>query len=315
MTVLRQLLVQHPKGVTLAEIADHLDVTIRSARRYLDAVKSQWDLQGVPETPGGQKRWRIPSIDLPRRVALRRTQAYALLATQSLFDPMRGTALYEEIDLAAQALLGIARRPGRGPNAGTESSLERRFRYLPFAPKDYSHHADTLDAIFQCVAELQALRIRHGTTRITLQPYALLFYKDAIWLLACDVAAAMVRAFPVGELSDARALDERFLLPKAFDVDDYVQGQFGLWRSDEPPLCVVIDLDPSVAEYARSRTVHPSQRLEPLSNGGVRLSFDIADLTEVKTWVLGFGSMAKVIAPPGLRDAVKAELAKTLARY
>ena len=39
---------------------------------------------------------------------------FALLAARRLFEPLRGTALFEEIDLAAQRLLGIARRPGRG---------------------------------------------------------------------------------------------------------------------------------------------------------------------------------------------------------
>lgn len=319
MSELRQLLSRHPKGVTLAEIAAHLDVTTRSARRYLDELKL--DLEAVPERPGGQKRWRIPSVDLPRRVLIRRTQAYALLATRALFDPMRGSTLYEEIDLASQTLLSVARRAGRGPNAGrADAELERRFRYLPFAPKDYGGHGETVDTVFQCVAELRPLRCgvpdaRGQVERVTLHPYALLLYKDAMHCLAMDVAEAQVRAIRVEWMHDPLALDEHFEIAHDFAVDDYVQGQFGLWKAERPAERVAVELDPRVAEVALSRSFHPSQRVARRDDGSVELSFELADLTEVTTWVLGFGSLARVLSPHSLREAVKGELIRALERY
>src|SRR5204862_1358226 len=74
---LRQLLEHHPKGMTLYELADAIGVTPRSLRRYLKEVSSALELEPVPTRAGGAKRWRIRSSDLPRKIALRRTQAYA----------------------------------------------------------------------------------------------------------------------------------------------------------------------------------------------------------------------------------------------
>src|SRR5262249_60193173 len=86
------------------------------------------------ETPGGARLWRLAPNEVPRKIEVRRTQAYALLAARRLFEPMRGSTLYEEIDLAAQKLFAVARRPGRGPNPGVaDARLEDRFPYLPFA--------------------------------------------------------------------------------------------------------------------------------------------------------------------------------------
>jgi predicted DNA-binding transcriptional regulator YafY len=320
MSDLRQLLVQHPKGVTLEEIAAHLSITPRSARRYLRAI--QYDLEAIPERPGGQKRWRIPSVDLPRRVTIRRTQAYALLATRALFEPMRGSTLYEEIDLAAQSLLGVARRPGRGPNGGVaDTTLDRRFRYLPFAPKDYTHHAEALDHLFQAVADLHPLRCRYpaqggALERRRLHPYALLLYKDAIHCLARDLDGDGVRTFILDAMHDTRCLDdEHFTLPDDFDVDDYLQGQFGIWKADGPTETVVVDLDPRVADQVMSRNVHPSQRVEPRPDGRVRLTLELGDTTEVPAWIMGFGSLAEVIAPESLRERVARELHSAAARY
>ena len=64
-----------------------------------------------------------------------------------------------------------------------------------------------------------------------------------------------------------------------------------------------------------SRNIHPSQRIEPRPDGRLRLSLDLADLTEVPAWILGFGSLAEVVEPTSLRDRVSAELREALARY
>jgi predicted DNA-binding transcriptional regulator YafY len=109
--------------------------------------------------------------------------------------------------------------------------------------------------------------------------------------------------------------DERFTIPDDFDVDDYVQGQFGLWRHDGVPHEIVIDVDARASEVVRTRRIHPSQQIEALPDGGVRLRVWLGDLSEVATWVLGFGSLAEVVAPPELRERVQAELARALARY
>jgi len=323
MSELRALLHRHPKGVTLNQIAAHLEITPRSARRYLKEICRKLELEAIAEQPSGQKRWRIPPVDLPRRVAVRRTQAYALLATRALFEPMRGSTIYEEIDLVGQDLLGVARRPGRGPNAGIVGErLEQRFLYLPFAPKDYAPQAEELDNLFQSVANLSPFRCRYPRPSdgvleaILVHPYALLLYKDAIWCIGRHVGMGEITTFALDAMRDSQCLDdERFELPADFSVADYAQGQFGLWRSGDECHRVVIDFHPGVAEHIRTRHVHPSQRNEPRDDGSVRVTLELGDLTEVAAWVLGFGSLAQVVEPASLRAQVRGELERALARY
>ena len=323
MSQLRALLHRHPKGVTLNEIAAHLQVTPRSARRYLKEINRKLELDAIAERPSGQKRWRIPPVDLPRRVAVRRTQAYALLAARALFEPMRGSTLYEEIDLAEQTLLGVARRPGRGPNAGiVGAALEQRFLYLPFAPKNYSQRAEELDNLFQSVANLCPLRCRYpraldgALESVVMHPYALLLYKDAIYCIGFHNGTGQIATFALDAMRDSQCVDdEHFELPADFSVSDYAQGQFGLWRQGDQRHDVEIDFHASVADHVQTRQVHPTQRNQPLEDGGVRVHLELSDLTEVAAWVLGFGSRARVVDPPELREQVRSELARSLAQY
>lgn len=322
LDALRALLQRHPKGLTIYELARDLGVTPRSLRRYLVEVKRDIDLISSVEKPGGARLWRLSPSEVPRKVEVRRTQAYALLAARRLFEPMKGSTLYEEIDLAAQKLFAVARRPGRGPNAGVaDARLEERFLYLPFAPKDYAAHTEELDDLFQAVADLRPLRCRYRRAkdgqedRVTIHPYAMVLYKDAIYCVGLHVAKKEIRTFLLDRMRDTEcAVTERFELPADFKIDDHFQGQFGIFRGGEPKK-VVIEFDAKVAEFVRTRKVHPSQELVVLPKGGVRMTIMIGDLTELATWILGFGETAKVIEPPDLIDRVTGELEGALAQY
>src|SRR5690606_29412324 len=109
-----------------------------------------------------------------------------------------------------------------------EAELERRFVYLPFAPKDYRHRAEDLDNLFQAVAELRPLSCRYprdgdgALERLEIHPYALLLYKDAIWCLGHDPTRGEVRTLALDHLEHARCHPgEHFELPEGFTVEDY----------------------------------------------------------------------------------------------
>lgn len=320
---LRSLLYQHPKGLTIYELAERLSVTPRSLRRYLVELRRELDLEPTGTPEGRAQRWRIAPAEVPRRVSIRRSQAYALLAARTLFQPLQGSTLFEEINLAAQRLLGIARRPGRGPNAGVvgDARLEERFLYVPFAPKDYGEHSETLDDLYQAVADLRPLSCRcvdpedGSYEKVLLHPYAMILYKDAVYCIGKDIGKGIIRALPADYIHDTSCTSgARFDLPPDFRVEDYCQGQFGIGPARNA-VDVTIDFDPQVADHIRTRRVHPSMELEPLTDGGARLRMKVGQLAEVATWVLGFGAGARVRQPAELVTCVREALSAASARY
>ena len=319
---LREILERHPRGMTLYELADALTVTVRTMRRYLAEMEREYDLQSIPTRGGGPLLWRVRPSEMPRKVELRRTQAYALLAARRLFEPMRGSALFEEIDLATSKLLAFAQRPGRGPNAGlADARLETRFLYLPHAPKNYAEKTEELDDLFQAVSDLRPLTLsyrsagRSDEERITLHPYALVLHRDSIYCVGFHVGRGEVRTFVLDRMRNTEcATTERFNLPENFNVDEYFQGEFGIWKGTSPHK-VVIEFDATAAEYVRTRKVHATQKLSSMSGGGVRLSMTVGNLNPVISWVLEWGRRAKVTSPPELVERVREELAGALGRY
>jgi predicted DNA-binding transcriptional regulator YafY len=319
---LRDILARHPRGLSLYELADALDVSPRTLRRYLKEVAREYDLESVAEKGGGALLWRIQQSEIPRKVELRRTQAYAMLAARRLFEPMRGSALFDEIDLAINKLLAFAQRPGRGPNAGlADARLEHRFLYLPFAPKNYSEKTEELDDLFQAVSDLRPLTLlyrsatRKAEERITIHPYALVLHRDSIYCVGFHVEKREIRTFVLDRMRDTQcAVTERFDLPDDFQIDDYFQGELGVWRSEKRQR-VVIDFDAHAAEYVRMRKVHSTQKLASIAGGGVRLTMTVGNLNPVVSWVLEWGPRARVVEPEELVERVAAELSQALAGY
>ena len=319
---LREVLAKHPRGLSLYELAQGLRVSPRTMRRYLKEIEREYDLEHVPSRGGGARLWKIRSSEIPRKVELRRTQAYAILAARRLFEPMRGSALFDEIDMAINKLMAFAQRPGRGPNAGlADARLEDRFLYLPFAPKNYAEKTEELDDLFQAVSDLRPLTClyksaaRRAEERVTIHPYAMVYHRDSIYCVGYHVDRKEIRTFVLDRMRDTQcAATERFELPADFKVDDYFHGELGIWKSGSRHK-VVIDFDEHAADYVRNRKVHDSQKLTPLPGGGVRLTMTVGNLNPVTSWVLEWGPRARAVEPPELVERVRAELRSARAGY
>ena len=61
----------------------------------------------------------------------------------------------------------------------------------------------------------------------------------------------------------------------------------------------------SLTRYLLERRWHPSQKDKKLKDGSLELAFEVAGTKEIKTWILGFGSLAKVLEPALLVKEIK----------
>jgi predicted DNA-binding transcriptional regulator YafY len=331
---LREKLEMHSHGLTLEEIAGMLRVSTRSVRRYLRELAVVTELEAVPEEHG-IFRWRIKPSERGRSVALRRTQAYGLLATRRVFEVLKGSALYDELDVALRQIEQVAQRPAvrtaiKG-DAPSEVHLEERFVYVPPALHHYGHRSEDVDELFQAVAELRVLRFRYRDVaadgvggdarpaRVTAHPYALVLQGGAIVCIGKDVDAGLAKPFAFDGMTDLAASDgERFDLPAEFDLASWLHGEFGVARAPRS-VKLLVEFEPRAADEVRARRVHPSQKVAVAADGRVRVSLSLPEthevLARVRRWLLGFGSAAHVLEPAEMAEAIGRELERARQRY
>ncbi len=297
-----------------------LHVTTRSVRRYLKELSRVTELESIPTLPGAAHEWRIKPSERGRAVALRRTQAYGLLAPRAVFDIFKGSALYDELDIGLGMIATLAQRPTRARSGGdipTDQRLEERFCYLPFPPRGYAGRGELLDELFRAVAESRETktRVAESDEHFTLHPYALVVFHGELYCIGKNIEGERIEVFAFDRIAEAVPSEKRrFVVPEDFDLNAYVHGPFGVHAPDALQR-VTIEFDVQTAPEIRSRKWHATQRLATAPDGRVRLTFLISDLDPVRAWVLGYGQHARAIEPAVLVESLQTELRRALARY
>ena len=113
--------------------------------------------------------------------------------------------------------------------------------------------------------------------------------------------------FAVERINSVSLTNRRFD-PSGFDFEKFAQSAFVMIGGEAQE--VEIKFSKEQAPYVSERTWHPSQSIVDGRNGGIVLRLKVADLGEIKRWLIGFGADALVMKPPGLRREIASECAR-----
>jgi proteasome accessory factor B len=136
----------------------------------------------------------------------------------------------------------------------------------------------------------------------------------SLYLIAHDQKRRAPRVFRMERISSVVVLEQRFSPPLGSSLRKMLGHAWGIWTSDHP-VEVVLRFTPRVAARVVATTWHESQEVLELADGGVELRLVIAEATEIRPWILGWGMECEVIAPASLRESIAEELEHAAAAY
>jgi predicted DNA-binding transcriptional regulator YafY len=122
-----------------------------------------------------------------------------------------------------------------------------------------------------------------------------------------------VRMFVLDRIKMLKVTDERFTIPKDFDLDDFMRHGFKVIHDDLYSVKVIISH--GWARWVGERIWHESQKMTKLPDGGLEMTFRVAGLDEIKRWILSFGHEAVVMEPEKLKEMVRKDLSGSLVQY
>jgi predicted DNA-binding transcriptional regulator YafY len=181
----------------------------------------------------------------------------------------------------------------------------------PTGAKLQAPAAEHLPKIHQALAERRTLKTcYHSASRDSvderrIDPYHLTLHNSGLYLVAHCHLRDSPRIFAVERMRTVELTSRRFDVPASFDAEKYLAGAWGMLRGDLVTVRVIFAL--KLAPYIRERLWHPSQKLRDLPDGRVEMTLTVADTLEVRRWILGYGVQAEVVAPEGLREALRVE--------
>jgi proteasome accessory factor B len=154
-----------------------------------------------------------------------------------------------------------------------------------------------------------------GTRRVRVHPVAIepSAQTRALYLIAHDEERGAQRTFKVERIREASVTPESFAPPDAA----VVARMRAAWDvvGDDTPVAVSVRFDRAVAARVAETRWHPSQRTEVAPDGSLVWHATVAGILEVRSWILGWGADAEVIAPAELRAWVADQVARAAARY
>lgn len=301
-------------GIRAWELMERFDVDARTLRRYLADLKGM-NLPIRDEEIGED---RTISLDPEYRrsgVQLTLPEVLSLHFGRKLFTFLDGTGFAQDLDDAIERLEPAIPRA----HAELAQDLDRKFMAVPEHAKDYTEMGDLVDEII--TALLYDNPARASYTKPTgapkdyfLEPLTLATYRQGLYLFARDRHDGVVKSFAVERFSRfSRLRMEKFRPPAAYRPEDQLRGAFGIIKGEPSP--VVACFDASVAHYVRERRWHPTQSIEELQDGRVRVRFEVGLTHELVSWLLGFGGDVRVEAPESLVRRVREAHARALERY
>jgi predicted DNA-binding transcriptional regulator YafY len=144
-------------------------------------------------------------------------------------------------------------------------------------------------------------------------PYAVHLSNGNLYLIGYCHMRKGIRTFLIDRTKRIKLTEEKFTPPLDFSLKKYLRHSFGMFTEDV--VRVKVRFHKSLTRYLLERRWHPSQKNKRVQDGSLELTFEIAGTKEIKTWILGFGSLAKVLEPTSLVKEIKEDVARSVKAY
>ena len=304
-------------GCTLQELADEMEVSLKTIRRDLNLFRRE----GLPleekNGPRGRKTWKLAdgAAGMPLNVTL--AEVASMLIARRLLEPLAGTLYWE----GAQSLCKKLQELMPEASLAYFRRLSSAFYQTNSELSDYSGKDDLIDQLMTAIKDRNVTAIGYQSDRATesvsyeIHPLGIVHHRGSLYLVAHSVDHGEVRLFKIDRLEAVERLELRFTVPQFFDLQEYFSDAFGVFKGNGEIQRVRIKFLPKVARYVEEKRWHKSQKLKGQKDGSLIAEFRLSSLDEVRKWVMSFGRNAVVLEPREMREKIREDLHTLLRLY
>ena len=299
-------LLQSDKYPNCTRLGKDLEVSAKTIQRDLDYMRDQMQLPIDYDAVRHGYFYRHPVSAFPSFVASE-GELLALVVAQKALESYRGTPFEGPLAHAVAKLAETRQDSVTVDMEAIDAALS--FRHTGMAVTDMAIFQKVTTALLEsCELVIQYRKVSNPRPeKRRIQPYHLGSIDGQWYLFAFDLARKDIRTFVLTRIQEVVAIGEPFSMPEDFSLKDRLMGAFGVFKGSGD-YRVRLRFDAYAAQLVRERRWHDSQKLNELEEGCLELEMRLDALEEVERWVLSWGSHARVLGPPELKDRVTAAL-------
>jgi predicted DNA-binding transcriptional regulator YafY len=293
------------------QIADEKPPSTRTLRRYLSVLADAgfpWFFDRASGT------YRFAEGYSLRRLNLSHRELQGLVTLKRLGSSL-GPTFATAIEETTQKLL-------RSSDRRTEVSIESTSLAIRFESVAMDAAVERMFEQLQS-AERDRRRVQFGytdkrgvSTRRRVDPYGFIVSNGRVYLVGYDHDRTDMRVFAVDNASDVAVTPQTFEKPADFNLEAYGANSVSGVVQGAGVSEVTVRFSPVVAKAAAAASpVVRDRAVVRRDDGGVDITYRVADPLEIVRWSLGWGAEAEVLAPAEARRAA-ADIAREVAeRY
>lgn len=313
-SILRDL--ESSRRLTIDDLAGRTGVTTRTIRRDLEALQAA----GFPlydEIHDNKRYWTLEQRAFRRLddTGFTLAEVSALYFSRTLVECLAATPFQQDVVSAFDKLAGAL-------TPGMRQFLDR----LPLviqakgAPRraaderaEREHISRLLDATLRHRrVQMKYFSVSSGREKDYLvEPYRLVYSQGGLYLVAFVPAYSEMRTFAVERIRELSPLEETFVPLEA--VDQSFAHSIG--ANEGPPERIEIEFEARIVPHVTGRRWHPSQQTATRPDGSVRMTLDVCNDWSLKSWILSFGRLARVVSPPELAAQIRDEIERARLQY
>jgi predicted DNA-binding transcriptional regulator YafY len=313
-TILRDL--EASRRVTIDDLAARTGVTTRTIRRDLEALQTS----GFPlfdELIDGKRYWTLESKAFRRLddTGFTLAELSALYFSRTLVDVLAATPFQQDVAAAFEKLAAVLTPQMR--QFLDRLPLVFQAKGTTAVEGDKRVSRDVIGKLLDATlnhrrATMKYFSMSSGREKeYVIEPHRMIYSPDGLYLFAYVPEYGEVRTFGVTRIRALSLHEERFT-PAELPETIFAHS---LGVHEGSPEHVEIAFEPRIAPYIQERTWHASQRITDRQDGGVVLSLDVSNDWALRSWILSFGALARVISPASLQKQIKDEIDRASARY
>ncbi|MCK5794785.1 MAG: WYL domain-containing protein [Anaerolineales bacterium] len=311
-----RVLENHRYGISIDDLAERLEVSRRTIERDLYGLSEMGFPIQSESREYGKKFWKLTRHFLDSgTLILSPTEIISLYLASHLVNPLAGTTLEESSHAMLNKIRAILPQTALNYFSELEETL-----YIKPSQQSRAIPESYLDDIRKAVKETTILKLEYKRDAkpfcVTLHPYGLIVYENSFYVLGYAEEAGNLRTFKLQRIKKIEPTHRKFNKPENFSLEKCIKGSFGIYDIKKTkPMTVRCEMRDWAARSVLEQKWHPTQIIEKKDGDVVIVSFLLHTTLEFIRWILGFGSMARIIEPEKIREEVVTEIEKTLSSY
>ena len=312
---LLRLLADARVGYTVKELGVEMGVSVDTIRR--DLVDLQSAGFRVAEMVGfrGVKRWRVEGFEDEFSFTI--TDLLSIFIGKQFLEPLAGTPFWDGHQKAFSKIRGALGEQAISYLRKLAASLHA----TSVGASDYSQRGQMIDDLMVAIEDHRVSLIVYQSDQATepveqeVYPQGFVFHRGSLYLIAWSSRRSEIRTYKMDRIEDVHSTNLKATIPAEFDLQEWLEHSFGVFRSNGPLQTIRIRFTRDVARYVQESRWHKSQKLTPQPDGTLIAEFHLTDTQEIKRWIMSFGPSATVLEPRELVEDIQSDLQNMLGHY